>query len=464
MQRFKIKEKGFIPSVILFFAIGVIIWIVISNSKERKNPLIIINFLIIALFSTYAILKDKRILSVNKIIWYFGLIFMSIASLCQYVSGYYPWDFVIHDSEIKSAQLLVIIFYIIYYISYNYVGKRLKIKHRSQTNESALTSYLCKTREFGIGVQIVLFICVLVVFVLLVRLTGFRNLFIKAENTVDIENFIVKKLLSAFPAMACTILIINRKKGLSWIVIVVTFVITILSNFPTSTTRYWMATILLGLILERFMKRVESRKLDYAILIAVIVFFPFFYIFKTRTISDLLDSGYSYGGIINSFNSVDFDAFTVLARAVRYVSDNGITWGRQLLNIIFFFVPRSIWSGKPITTNTLITSSQGARYTNLSCPLPAEGYVNFGIVGVILYAIIIAVYSSYIDNIYWENSRGKRNNIITMLYPYLAIVIFYMSRGPLQPSLIQTIALILPMIVIVAVFPNRSKKEVISSA
>ncbi len=463
MSGFRIKKKAFIPGCILILAISIIIWIVASGSSGGKNPFIVIGFLIIALFSTYSILKDGRILSVNKVIWYYCLIFMSIAPLCQYINGFFPWRFTITEGEIGYAQVLTIFFYLVYALFYNYVGKKVRIKHRSRNHETALTNYLCKSREFGFEVQIVLFVCVIVAFILLVRLTGFKNLFIKAENTVEIENstlrFVIKKFLSAFPAMACTVFVFNKKRSLNWIPVVITLIITVLSNFPTSTTRYWMATIILGFILAKFMKRQESRKLDYAILVVIIVLFPFFYIFKTRTLSDLLGSGYSYGGIINSFNSVDFDAFSLLARAARYVSENGITWGRQLLNIILFFVPRSLWSGKPITTNTLIASSQGARYTNLSCPLPAEGYVNFGIVGTVVYAIIIAIYASYLDKVYWETSKDLRNNVITMLYPYLAIIILYISRGPLQPSFIQTIALILPMIVIVGLFPNRRSKE-----
>lgn len=466
MSELKIKKKAFIPGYILVIAISIIVLIVANNSSGGKNPLIKSGFLVIVLFSTLSILRDGRVLSVNKVIWYFCLIFMAIAPLCQYVSGYYPWRFIVTEDELGRAQLLTILFYFIYFVSYNFIGTKVRIKHKKKGQESALTNYLCRPREFGFGTQIALFICVLVCFALLVRLTGFTNLFIKAENTVEIENstvrFVVKKFLSAFPAMACTIFIFDKKRSVSKIAVIITLIITLLSNFPTSTTRYWMATILMGLGLARFMKRRESRKLDYAILIAVIVLFPFFYIFKTRTLSELLGgAGYSYSGIINSFNTVDFDAFTLLARAGKYVADNGITWGKQLLNIILFFVPRSLWPGKPITTNTLIASSQGARYTNLSCPLPAEGYVNFGAVGVILYAIIIAAYASYLDKLYWGTSKEERNNIITMIYPYLAIIMLYMSRGPLQPSFIQTVALILPMIVIVGVFPNKTARRMV---
>lgn len=462
MSKFKIKKKVFISGIILSLVIGIITSLVISNSVEKRSQPIIINFLIIVLIATYAILKDTRFLSINKVIWYFCLIFMGIAPLYQYLSGFYPWSFFIQDSEIEKAQILALLFYLTYYLFYNYISKKFKFKFASK--EVGLANYLCRKREFSTVMQINLLISVIAAFVLLVRLEGFMNLFIKSENKVDIENptirFIVKKFLSAYPAMACTVFIFNPKRYIGRIAMIIALIFTVLSNFPTSNPRYWMGTILIGLFLGLYMKRVESRKFDYAILMTILVFFPFFYVFKTKTLTEIFVGRYQHKGIISSFNTIDFDAFSMLARATKYVSDNGITWGRQLLNIILFFVPRSVWTGKPITTNTLITSAQGQRFTNLSCPLPAEGYVNFGIIGILSYSIVVAAFSGYLDKVYWEKSKEERNNIITMIYPYLSIIMLYVSRGPLQPSFIQTIAMVLPMIVIVGIF---SKKTVLTT-
>ena len=178
------------------------------------------------------------------------------------------------------------------------------------------------------------------------------------------------------------------------------------------------------------------------------VAFPLFYLFKTMTIEDLFNGRINFGGIVNSFNTVDFDAFTIMARSIRYVRENGITWGNQLLNIILFFIPRGIWKNKPITTNVLIASAQNQKFTNLSCPLTAEGYVNFGIEGLMLYCIVYAKINRVLDDMYWENSDDSEINIINMVYPFLCVITLYINRGPLQPAFIQTIALILPLVII----------------
>jgi hypothetical protein len=294
---------------------------------------------------------------------------------------------------------------------------------------------------------------------------GFYNLFFRSENALDIENstinFLVRKFLTALPAMICTmyLLIVKRKNTvLIKMGIIITLLFSVCSNFPTSTTRYWMGTIFIGIAFAAFVSRKESRIVDYGIVFGLLVVFPIFYMFKTLTITDLFIGNVQFSGIVNSFNTVDFDAFTIVARAVRYVRENGITWGNQLLNIVLFFIPRGIWTSKPITTNVLIASAQNQKYTNLSCPLVAEGYVNFGIVGVVLYCIVYAKINRALDDIYWLYSQDEKVNIINMLYPFLCVIALYINRGPLQPAFIQTIALILPLIVI-NLFSSKKAKQ-----
>ena len=118
------------------------------------------------------------------------------------------------------------------------------------------------------------------------------------------------------------------------------------------------------------------------------------------------------------------------------------------MNIVLFFVPRSIWTSKPVTTNVLIASAQNQTFTNLSCPLAAEGYVNFGMVGVVLYCFAYAKLNRALDDMYWKHSQDKQANIINMLYPFLCVIALYINRGPLQAAFIQTIALIMPLILI----------------
>lgn len=457
MSSYNFKKSAVASGFLLIVSIGYLIYNVSSNIKSNNNFIVIMGFLIIAAISTFSIIKDTRIISINKVVWYFCLIFMSISPLCQYISGCYIWRYYLSDIEIENAQLLIIFFYLVYFVIYNYIDRK------AMNNKSIVSTYLCCERKYSFLSLNILFICAVLLFGVLLGLEGFQNLFIKGEeNTVNIENstirFVVRKFLSAFPAMVCAIFILIKSKSIKPALFIV-LVITVLSNFPTSTSRYWMGTILLGLIVVRFIKRVKSRKIDFIILIIVVFIFPFFYNFKFHTIDDVINNRIGYVGIVESFNTVDFDAFSLVARSMKYVNENGITFGKQLLNIVLFFVPRSIWPGKPIATNTLVASSQGQSYTNLSCPLPAEGFVNFSVIGTAIYSIVLALYSCYLDKLFWKESNDYQNNIINLIYPFLCIIIFYVSRGPLQPSFIQTLALLLPAFLITLLFGSKSIKS-----
>ncbi len=85
---------------------------------------------------------------------------------------------------------------------------------------------------------------------------GFNNLFFRNLNILDLGNstlsFVVRKFLSAFPVLTCAVFIVNNKiikTRFNLIAIYLLMFMAILANFPTSTTRYWMGTLFLGLII-----------------------------------------------------------------------------------------------------------------------------------------------------------------------------------------------------------------------
>lgn len=380
------------------------------------------------------IVKDSRIISANKFFWYFQFIFMGVAPLCQYLSEYYPWSVKIEDTDMEIAQLMVLCRSILYMLFYH----RSKLKVGYHNIGGRVSNSLTGDRSFSWFSLAVIFVCVVAGFALLVEMIGFYNLFFRSENTLDIENstinFVVRKFLTALPAMACGVylLVIRKKKSFLMIAGLAVFIFTtVCSNFPTSTTRYWMGTIFIGILFVAIIRRKESRLVDFGIIFGLLIAFPLFYWFKTMTITYFVGGSVKFSGITESLNTVDFDAFTLVARSVRYVRENGITWGQQLINIILFFVPRSIWKGKPITTNVLIAFSQNQKFTNLSCPLPAEGYVNFGWVGVIAYCFIYAKFNYYIDDVFWNRNSDEEISVINMVYPFLCVITLYINRGPL---------------------------------
>jgi hypothetical protein len=68
--------------------------------------------------------------------------------------------------------------------------------------------------------------------------------------------------------------------------------------------------------------------------------------------------------------------------AIKYSEIESITYGRQLVGALLFFVPSSLWPNKPIGSGTLVAENMlmtrySFWYTNISMPSPSAP-VGFG--------------------------------------------------------------------------------------
>jgi hypothetical protein len=87
--------------------------------------------------------------------------------------------------------------------------------------------------------------------------------------------------------------------------------------------------------------------------------------------------------------SGDFDAFAQLANGLKVVTYGIFPIFEQVLGSLFFFVPRSLWSGKPFDTGVEVAQTLSLKFQNLSAPWILESYANARIFGVIAVSIFI---------------------------------------------------------------------------
>ena len=129
-----------------------------------------------------------------------------------------------------------------------------------------------------------------------------------------------------------------------------------------------------------------------------------------------------------AFNTLHYDAFSNIMATVDYVQNIGYVYGSQLVGSLLFFVPRSFWEDKPWGTGQLIgdylISDYGFHFNNLSNPVVSEGFINFGIFGVILLAVVLAVV--VVRLIGWINSEDYLRKIMAL---YFAIHLIFLLRG-----------------------------------
>ena len=153
------------------------------------------------------------------------------------------------------------------------------------------------------------------------------------------------------------------------------------------------------------------------------------------------------GGIASAFNTLNYDAFSNIMATMDRVQYHGYEWGNQLLSAFLFFVPRGLWEDKPISTGELVGNHLIDRYdftySNLSNPIVSEGYINFGIAGVIIGAIVLALV--LVRFLGWLNSQDLLKRLMAF---YLAIHLIFLLRGDFTNGFSYYVGALIGVIVI----------------
>ncbi|MCY7289048.1 MAG: hypothetical protein LH624_12555, partial [Cryobacterium sp.] len=127
---------------------------------------------------------------------------------------------------------------------------------------------------------------------------------------------------------------------------------------------------------------------------------------------------------------VDFDGFKQIVDTTIYLGQGGtLRWGENFLGAALFWVPRSVWPGKPSDSGLLVSTSLGYPYTNVSNPLPSESLISFGFWGVVVVAALLA---TAVGSLEQGVRRAQSHYSLTPLYGMMAGFIVIIMRGSLN--------------------------------
>lgn len=211
----------------------------------------------------------------------------------------------------------------------------------------------------------------------------------------------------------------KRTMFLAFLVFVVTLLVFV---NPFTSTRYTVATLLGATTLAYF--RIRSPRIGLlaalGMMFAILVAYPFGNSFRTGE-SVSLRSG------VEAYTGPDFDGFQQIINTLAYVQESGYTFGNHILSGIGFFVPRSIWEDKAEPASYAIAESAGYSWTNLSLPLHAEFYLEFGWMGMFALMILTGWLAARLDDI-WLFSASPAQGLISA---YIAFAMLGILRGPI---------------------------------
>jgi hypothetical protein len=149
---------------------------------------------------------------------------------------------------------------------------------------------------------------------------------------------------------------------------------------PISSPRYVFGTVALAVLasLGAYATVNRARIMTAAAMAGMLFLFPAADAFRRTT-----DTKVEAVGPVTALTTGDFDAFPQIVNTLSYVDAYGMSLGHQLLGVLLFWVPRSVWPGKPTGTGTVVAEHMGYDFTNISSPLWAELFIDFGWIGVV---------------------------------------------------------------------------------
>jgi len=425
----------------------------ISGYPAADISFLIVLFLVLLMF-TYLLSSTEQSLFLCVFFVFFYLFFW-LAPVLQSKNLFFPNTMPFDERLVIKTNALVFLFGVSVFFF------RFLLKN----NFSKISSFTSPRRWPGREVFHIYFFFTL--FVLLVfgpnlfSITTLRqaNLEISAQSV----GLILSKFVYNIPLFLVYYLLLEpsvTKGRRKWWFLFFALVIVLLFKNPFTEKRNALGPIYLSFFFIFFKEKFKGN-LGYLtiLLFSLAVLFP---LTTAITHTKIILSEVSFTSILfnmdlkEHFYQLHYDAWSQVMASIKYVEIYGSTFGYQLLGALFFFVPRSIWPTKPVGSGhfiveKLLSVKYSLNFPNVSCPFLGEGYINFGVLGVFLFTLILAFLSIICD--LYESKKDFR----LVFSIYTSFHMFFMLRGDLMSSFAYLIA----TLVAIYFLPNILEKYII---
>lgn len=224
---------------------------------------------------------------------------------------------------------------------------------------------------------------------------------------------------------------------------------------PISSARYLAGTAMLAVAagFGLFATKLRFRLVACGFLVGMLLVFPLADAFRYSAKGELKASN-----PVQSLLSGDYDSFAQLANGYLVGTREGIAFGRQFLGVLLFWVPRTLWTDKPLDTGPFIAQERGYSFTNLSAPLWIELFLNGGwvLLAIGMFALGYALHR-------WDNKLNiqcELNGMPSVLGCILPFYLMILLRG----SLLQAASFLACIVVFPAFVVERRQVKARSHA
>lgn len=431
-----------IISLFLFGTFHTSLWVWIS---------FFINWSILSLIFGYHLYIEKTYSPFISTLIVFHFLFFIIAPIIQINSFYgltkpkFVNHFIYRENLAVYTNVLIVIFTVVFFQFYLLFKKR-KINTEKTYSKS-------QQKNLPLIILVLLFLSIAIVILTYDYTMG---LYVKRPSSV-VTMLMLKKTLFFIPlgGVFMSYGYLNKKtfKNYNFVYIAISFLIFLFLVFwfknPMIEKRNALGPIYISLIYLFLPKLLNSNvKFLTFLFFAMVIGFPLISIITHINIpigeltAEILIEHFKNEDLLKVFKTLHYDAFSSIMVTIELVQERGFSLGFQLLSTVLFFIPRSIWVGKPYSSGQLIgeylIDNYHFTFANLSNPLVSEGFLNFGIVGVIVFAIVLAYFIVYMLG--WLHSK---NTIKKMLAFYFAVHLMFLLRGDLTNSVTYFIGVVI---------------------
>lgn len=442
LTRDKLKTIILVPIVVLllfFLTVG-------TDVVNRSRFAVLLTFFLNGIIWSILLIKEinRRAFSISFVHWFFCLFFFFFAGITEYFRDIFPRKGLFTDQLILKANIILFAWTLLYCLGVHFARLKsnknkspLVTKSISRKNASQNASY------FGFRTFILFFLSIAIL-IWKIYSQGFVNLFISARATSTFEisdnssiSVLVDKITMAISFFAVIFSYDYwRKKGGSPLFFISSLISLFVSFFPLVISRNTAAGLYLGVALYiAFSFFGKGRKFFVFYLLAFVIAFPLLNSFRYGNITTV-SIGETISNLFQNFKNEwlasDYDAYSMLLTTIRYIEENGIVFGKQLIGVFLFWIPRSIWVNKPVATGEYLGAFYRWDFINVSEPLVGEILINFGLIGIFVLGPFVGYLIEITDNSFWCNPpSGKSSSKIAFLYPFVVAYVLFVFRGAL---------------------------------
>jgi len=430
-------------------------------SRDLAFP-IIGTYLLIGFITIINLLQDieHRPYSLNSIFWLFNFSFFFLSPLTSYLTD--SFLVTLKPQIILLTNILILCWSFIFMIVYSsFISK----KSLCYKNINKISSKKINEGNIKNAVFISIFASLFLIFLFGFQAFLTRGLF-ESISSQKIQSLplllIIRQFIRSFPVVTCGALLLFPIKKIHnkikwYFLIIVLILLTVIIANPLGASRSWIATGYLGLFCLLLLRKKRNGAIFLLImLIGLFVIFPFLNLARHLFIISELE--YTVVTPKDLLTQGSFDAYENIGHTIELIQGTGIKIGRQLLGALLVFIPRSIWHNKPVGSGAVVGKYLQNNYNyynkNLANSLLAEGYLNFGIFGVLLFAFVLGKIIAALDSLYYNTADDDNITIYKVMYPFLLGNFFFILRGDFMSSFAYTVAFILASIIFVIRIPR----------